>query len=116
MSEHSYPDYLKQKQERDDLTKKVIEFKADFDADKVVLKTMALRSNIHKIEYIARSCRERTKDYCLFNPFLDHRQVRDIKSDRKEFHQNCHTCPLINLYMWCPALSHLETGNMWIDL
>lgn len=181
---------------------------------KVRLKTMALRSNMHEIGDIARFCRERTRDYYRFDPFLNLRldgnllrneeikserltseeiialemadperfkalqrgcnkltdfehihtecrhlfhcgagnygfsigydgqfrlcpslchpdclydlkkgtltdawqrfvpEVRDIKSDRKEFHENCHFCPLINLCMWCPALSHLETGDM----
>ena len=37
---------------------------------KVRLKTMALRSNIHELPEIARFCREKTKDYFRFDPFL----------------------------------------------
>ena len=37
---------------------------------KVRLKAMALRSNLHELEEIARFCRERTKDYYRFDPLL----------------------------------------------
>jgi len=37
---------------------------------RVRLKAMALRSNIHEMPEIARFCRERTKDYFRFDPFL----------------------------------------------
>jgi radical SAM protein with 4Fe4S-binding SPASM domain len=39
-------------------------------------------------------------------------QVRDMRSDRREFLEKCRVCPLINLCMWCPAHAHLETGEM----
>jgi radical SAM protein with 4Fe4S-binding SPASM domain len=42
--------------------------------------------------------------------FVPH--VRDMRSDRQEFLDKCHVCPLINLCMWCPAHAHLETGEM----
>jgi radical SAM protein with 4Fe4S-binding SPASM domain len=38
--------------------------------------------------------------------------VREMRSDRKEFKENCWSCPLINLCMWCPAHAYLETGEM----
>jgi radical SAM protein with 4Fe4S-binding SPASM domain len=55
---------------------------------KVRLKAMALRSNAHEMSEIARFCRERTKDYFRFDPFLHLRYDRDgakndeIKSER----------------------------------
>jgi len=39
-------------------------------------------------------------------------KVRDMRSDRKEFLETCRVCPIINLCMWCPAHSHLETGEI----
>ena len=39
-------------------------------------------------------------------------QVRDMRSNRKEFLETCRVCPLINLCMWCPAHAHLETGDL----
>jgi radical SAM protein with 4Fe4S-binding SPASM domain len=36
----------------------------------VRLKTMALHSNLHELPEIARFCREKTKDYFRFDPFL----------------------------------------------
>ena len=39
-------------------------------------------------------------------------QVRDMRSDREEFLENCQRCSLINLCLWCPAHSYLETGEM----
>jgi radical SAM protein with 4Fe4S-binding SPASM domain len=39
-------------------------------------------------------------------------RVRDLRSSRKEFLERCHVCPIINLCLWCPAHSHLETGKM----
>ena len=39
-------------------------------------------------------------------------KVRAMTSVRKEFLDNCHVCPLVNLCMWCPAHSYLETGEM----
>jgi radical SAM protein with 4Fe4S-binding SPASM domain len=180
----------------------------------VRLKAMALRSNLHEQPMIARFCRERTKDYFRFDPFLHLRydgnpsrnaeikaerispeeivaleqsdperfqalkkgcdkliepqfshtvckhlfhcgagtesfslsydglfrlcpslwhpdciydlkqgtltdawqgfapQVKDMRSERKEFLETCRKCPLINLCMWCPAHASLETGEM----
>jgi len=181
---------------------------------KVRFKTMALRSNVQELDRISRFCRERTKDYFRFDPFLHLRfdgnklknedikserlspgditrietqdkerfgalkngcdklirdghnnngcrhifscgagngsfivsydgffrlcsslyhkdciydikkgnikeawenfipKVRDICSDSKNFLENCKICPIINLCMWCPAHSHLETGRL----
>lgn len=39
-------------------------------------------------------------------------KVRDRRSERREFLENCGACSLINLCMWCPAHAHLETGEM----
>lgn len=39
-------------------------------------------------------------------------QVRDMRSDSEDFLKKCRKCALINLCMWCPAHSHLETGRM----
>jgi len=36
--------------------------------------------------------------------------VRSLTSDKKEFLENCRTCPIINLCLWCPAHSYLEQG------
>lgn len=181
---------------------------------KVRLKAMALRSNVHELPEIARFCREKTKDYFRFDPFLHLRfdgdrirneeikserlspeeivalersdperveslekgcdkliipefshitcnhlfhcgtgngsfnlsydgifrlcsslwhpdcvydlrkgslsdawhnfvpQVRDMRSDRREFLETCRRCPLINLCLWCPAHAYLETGEI----
>lgn len=181
---------------------------------KVRLKAMALCSNVHELPEIARFCRERTKDYFRFDPFLHLRfdgnskrneeikferltpeeivaieqadserhnalekncdklimkdaahincnhlfhcgagngsftvsydgffrlcsplwhpdcvydlkrgrlaevwqdfipKVRDMHSNRKEFLEKCRKCPIINLCIWCPAHSHLETGEL----
>ncbi len=55
---------------------------------KVRLKAMALRSNVHEIAEIARFCRERTRDYYRFDPFLhlrfdgDPARNEEIKSER----------------------------------
>jgi radical SAM protein with 4Fe4S-binding SPASM domain len=38
--------------------------------------------------------------------------VREMRSDRKEFLETCRKCELINLCLWCPAHAHLETGVM----
>jgi radical SAM protein with 4Fe4S-binding SPASM domain len=54
----------------------------------VRLKAMALRSNLHEQPAIARFCRERTKDYFRFDPFLHLRYDKDparnaeIKAER----------------------------------
>lgn len=39
-------------------------------------------------------------------------RVRDLRSSRREFLERCRVCPIINLCLWCPAHSHLETGEM----
>lgn len=39
-------------------------------------------------------------------------RVRDMRSDREEFLDKCRRCRIINLCLWCPAHSHLETGEM----
>jgi MoaA/NifB/PqqE/SkfB family radical SAM enzyme len=44
---------------------------------KVRLKAMALRSNVHELQEIARFCRARTKDYYRFDPVLHLRFDRD---------------------------------------
>ncbi|MFH1354804.1 MAG: radical SAM protein [Candidatus Omnitrophota bacterium] len=55
---------------------------------KVRFKAMALRSNVHELEEIASFCRERTKDYFRFDPFLHLRfdgnakRNQEIKSER----------------------------------
>jgi len=55
---------------------------------RVRFKTMALRSNVHELEKIAKFCREYTKDYFRFDPFLhlrfdgDTRKNEEIKSER----------------------------------
>jgi radical SAM protein with 4Fe4S-binding SPASM domain len=38
--------------------------------------------------------------------------VRDMRSRRREFLERCRVCPIINLCLWCPAHSWLETGEM----
>jgi len=55
---------------------------------RVRFKAMALRSNIHEMPEIARFCRERTKDYFRFDPFLhlrfdgDPARNDEIRSER----------------------------------
>jgi len=39
-------------------------------------------------------------------------KVRDLRSNNKEFLQNCRACPIINFCMWCPAHCYLETGQL----
>jgi radical SAM protein with 4Fe4S-binding SPASM domain len=39
-------------------------------------------------------------------------KVRDLRSDRKEFLETCRMCPIVNFCFWCPALAHLETGEL----
>lgn len=39
-------------------------------------------------------------------------RVRDMRSQRREFLERCRRCPIINLCLWCPAHSYLETGAM----
>jgi len=55
---------------------------------KVRLKAMALRSNVHELPKIAGFCRQNTKDYFRFDPFLHLRfdgnrtRNQEIKSER----------------------------------
>jgi len=39
-------------------------------------------------------------------------QVREMRSNRREFLDKCLGCSIVNLCMWCPAQAHLETGAM----
>ncbi|HPZ09236.1 MAG TPA: radical SAM protein [Candidatus Eremiobacteraeota bacterium] len=50
---------------------------------KVRFKAMALRSNVHELPEIARFCRERTKDYFRFDPFLHLRYDRNEKRNKE---------------------------------
>lgn len=45
--------------------------------------------------------------YEVFSP-----KVKEMRSGNKEFIEKCRRCPIINLCLWCPAHSHLETGKM----
>ncbi|MDD5598385.1 MAG: radical SAM protein [Victivallaceae bacterium] len=39
-------------------------------------------------------------------------KVRSMTSNNREFLERCRKCPVVNLCMWCPAHSHLETGKL----
>ena len=39
-------------------------------------------------------------------------KVRDLRSPRREFLERCRRCPIVNLCLWCPAHSWLETGEL----
>jgi radical SAM protein with 4Fe4S-binding SPASM domain len=39
-------------------------------------------------------------------------KVRDMRSRRPEYQENCRSCPIVNLCLWCPAHAHLETGEL----
>lgn len=39
-------------------------------------------------------------------------RVREMVSDRREYLETCHDCALADLCMWCPAHTHLETGEL----
>ena len=39
-------------------------------------------------------------------------KVRDMRSQRREFLERCRRCPIVNLCLWCPAHSYLETGEL----
>jgi radical SAM protein with 4Fe4S-binding SPASM domain len=39
-------------------------------------------------------------------------KVRDMRSPRREFLERCRRCPIVNLCLWCPAHSYLETGEL----
>ncbi len=49
----------------------------------VRLKAMALRSNFHEMEEIARFCRGKTKDYFRFDPFLHFRYDHNADRNRE---------------------------------
>jgi radical SAM protein with 4Fe4S-binding SPASM domain len=38
--------------------------------------------------------------------------VRGMRSEKKEILDKCRSCSLINLCLWCPAHTYLETGEM----
>lgn len=44
-------------------------------------------------------------------------KVRDLRSHSREFLEKCRVCPIVNLCLWCPARSHLESGKMdaWVE-
>lgn len=50
---------------------------------KVRLKAMALRSNLDELPQIASFCRERTKDYFRFDPFLHMRFDQDLERNKE---------------------------------
>jgi len=50
---------------------------------RVRLKAMAMRSNVRELPRIARFCRERTKDYFRFDPFLHLRLDRDDRRNKE---------------------------------
>jgi radical SAM protein with 4Fe4S-binding SPASM domain len=39
-------------------------------------------------------------------------QTRAMCSERVDFLEKCHICPIIDLCMWCPAHAHLETCEL----
>jgi radical SAM protein with 4Fe4S-binding SPASM domain len=50
------------------------------------------------------SLRQAYRDFVL--------RVRDMRSNSKEFLEKCRACPIINLCLWCPAHSYLETREL----
>jgi radical SAM protein with 4Fe4S-binding SPASM domain len=44
-------------------------------------------------------------------------EVRAMTSSLPEFLENCHSCSLFNICLWCPAHAYLETGRMdgWVE-
>jgi radical SAM protein with 4Fe4S-binding SPASM domain len=44
-------------------------------------------------------------------------KVLDLTSDHPDFLTKCHSCPLVNLCLWCPAHAYLETGRLdgWVE-
>ena len=102
---------------------------------KVRYKAMALRSNVFELPEIAKFCREKTKDYFRFDPFLhlrfdaDKQRNAEIISERLSaeeivhieqadpersvaLEKNCHN--LINeefTHFQCDHLFHCGTGN-----
>jgi len=39
-------------------------------------------------------------------------QVREMRSTDRQFLERCRPCPLVNLWLWCPAHAYLESGRM----
>lgn len=39
-------------------------------------------------------------------------QVRNMRSNRKDFLKKCRVCTFINFCIWCPAHAYLETGEL----
>lgn len=39
-------------------------------------------------------------------------KVRDMRSEKEEFLNKCQICPIVNLCIWCPAHSYLETAEL----
>ncbi len=37
--------------------------------------------------------------------------IRDMHSERTDYLENCGSCPIVNLCMWCPANAYLESGK-----
>ena len=44
-------------------------------------------------------------------------KIKDMRSNNKRFLNTCRICPIMNLCLWCPAHSYLETGEMdsWVE-
>lgn len=38
--------------------------------------------------------------------------IQDLRSERVDFLESCRKCAIVNLCLWCPAHSHLESGRM----
>ncbi|RPI76220.1 MAG: radical SAM protein [Desulfobacteraceae bacterium] len=43
-------------------------------------------------------------------------RVREMRSGKRAFSEDCLSCSLINLCLWCPALAYLETGEMDVHI
>lgn len=39
-------------------------------------------------------------------------RVRNLRSSDRKFIENCRSCPIVNLCLWCPANAYLECGQM----
>jgi radical SAM protein with 4Fe4S-binding SPASM domain len=39
-------------------------------------------------------------------------KILDMRSRRPEYLENCRSCTIVNLCLWCPAHAHLETGEL----
>jgi radical SAM protein with 4Fe4S-binding SPASM domain len=44
-------------------------------------------------------------------------QVRERRSQNRDFLERCRSCPLVNFCIWCPAHAHLECGQLdaWVE-